>query len=200
MNHNNINILVIDDDKDICEFLKKILALEGYKVKTILRATNALRELKKNTYHLVVLDLKMPEIRGEDLLREIRNVNPDISIIILTAYPSVDSAVQALQCHAFDYVKKPFKINELRETIRNALRSKMLLVEPEEELNMKIGKKLRRLRNEKKLTLKQLAERADVSVSLISQIERAKSAASISTLNIIAAVLGVKLKEYFEES
>lgn len=195
--HNNINILVIDDDKDICEALKKLLVTDGYNVKTITRPMYTLRELKKKTYHLIILDLKMPEIRGEDLIREIRKVNPDISVVILTAYPSVDSAVQALQNNVFDYVKKPFKINELRDTIRNALRSKMLLVEPEEELNLKIGKKVRELRVENRFTLKQLAERTNLSVSLISQIERAESAASISSLNKIVAALNISLKEFF---
>jgi DNA-binding NtrC family response regulator len=195
--HNNINILVIDDDKDICEALKKLLVTDGYNVKTITRPMYTLRELKKKTYHLIILDLKMPEIRGEDLLREIRNVNPDISVVILTAYPSVDSAVQALQSQVFDYIKKPFKINDLRDTIRNALRSKMLLVEPEEELNLKIGKKVRELRVEKRFTLKQLAERTNLSVSLISQVERAESASSISTLNKIVAALNISLKEFF---
>ena len=195
--HNNINILVIDDDKDICEALRKLLVIDGYSVKTITRPMSTLRELKKKTYHLIILDLKMPEIRGEDLLREIRKVNPDISVLILTAYPSVDSAVQALQNHVFDYVRKPFKINELRETIRNALRSKMLLVEPEEELNMKIGKKVKELRVENRHTLKQLAERTNLSVSLISQIERSESAASISSLNKIVAALNISLKEFF---
>lgn len=199
MKHYNINILVIDDDKDICESLKKILALDGYNVKTISRAKNALRELKKNRYHLIILDLKIPEVKGEDLLKEIRKLDSDISVIILTAFPSVDSAVQALQSHVFDYIKKPFKINDLRDKVKSALKSKMLILEPEEELNMKIGKKVRELRKEKKLTLKQLAEWTNLSVSLISQIERAESAASISTLNKIATALNIKLKDLLEE-
>ena len=74
----------------------------------------------------------------------------------------------------------------------------MLLLEPEEELNLKIGKKVRELRNENRLTLKQLAARTDLSVSLISQIERAESAASISTLNKIVTALNISLKELFE--
>jgi DNA-binding NtrC family response regulator len=199
MKHSNINILVVDDDKDICESLKKILVLDGYKIKAITRAKNTLRELEKNTYHLIILDLKMPEISGEDLLKDIRKINSDISVIILTAYPSIDSAVQALQSQVFDYIKKPFKITELRAIVRNALRSKMLILEPEEELNLKIGKKVRELRTGNRLTLKQLAERTNLSVSLISQIERAESAASISTLNKIVTALNTKLKVLFED-
>lgn len=141
----------------------------------------------------------MPELKGEKLLSEIRKINSDILVIILTAYPSLDSAVKTLKDDAFDYIKKPFKINELREVVRKALRSKMLLLEPQEELNLKIGGKLREIRKERKLTLKQLAERAGISVSLISQIERAESAASISTLNKIVSILNIRLRDLFKD-
>ena len=199
MKHHNINILIIDDDKDICESLKKVFALDGYKVKTISNPKTALCELEKNIYHLIILDLKMPEIRGEELLIEIRKINEDISVIVLTAYPSVDSAVEALQNQVFDYIKKPFKNNELRDKVRRALRSKSLILEPDEELNIKIGHRVREFRSKKGLTLKQLAERTGLSVSLISQIERAESAASISTLNKVVAALNVKLTVLFQD-
>mgnify|MGYP005644036595 FL=1 len=199
MKHHNINILIIDDDKDICESLKKVFALDGYKVKTISNPKTALCELEKNIYHLIILDLKMPEIRGEELLSEIRKIDEDISVIVLTAYPSVDSAVEALQNQVFDYIKKPFKNNELRDKVRRALRSKSLILEPDEELNIKIGHRVREFRSKKGLTLKQLAERTGLSVSLISQIERAESAASISTLNKVVAALNVKLTVLFQD-
>ncbi len=198
MLQNEINILVIDDDKDVCEFLKKVLTEDGYNVDILTNPNRALHKMKAKTYHLIVLDLKMPHIRGEDLLKQIRKVNSDISVIVLTAYPSVDSAVQTLRNNACDYLKKPFKIDELRGTIRNALRSKMLLTEPDDELNTRIGKRLRGFRNEKGLTIKQLAEKVNLSVSLISQIERGESAASISTLNKIATALNMGLREFFE--
>ena len=198
MQPHEINILVIDDDKDVCAFLKKFLSEDGYNINTLAKPDRALDRIKEKTYHLIILDLKMPRIRGEDLLTEIRKVNPDISVIILTAHPSVDSAVQTMKNNAFDYIKKPFKVDELRGTIRNALRAKMLLTEPDDEVNIKIGRKVRGLRNEKRLTIKELAERANLSISLISQIERAESAASISTLNKIAIALNTELREFFE--
>ena len=198
MQPHEINILVIDDDKDVCAFLKKFLSEDGYNINTLAKPDRALDRIKEKTYHLIILDLKMPDIRGEDLLTEIRKVNPDISVIILTAHPSVDSAVQTMKNNAFDYIKKPFKVDELRGTIRNALRAKMLLTEPDDEVNIKIGRKVRGLRNEKRLTIKELAERADLSISLISQIERAESAGSISTLNKIAIALNTELREFFE--
>lgn len=198
MQPHEINILVIDDDKDVCEFLKKFLSEDGYNINTLAKPDRALDRIKKKTYHLIILDLKMPHIKGEDLLTEIRKVNPDISVIILTAHPSVDSAVQTMKNNAFDYIKKPFKVDELRGTIRNALRAKMLLTEPDDEVNIKIGRKVRGLRNERRLTIKELAERANLSISLISQIERAESAGSISTLNKIAIALNTELREFFE--
>jgi DNA-binding NtrC family response regulator len=198
MQPHEINILVIDDDKDVCAFLKKFLTEDGYNINTLAKPDRALDRIKEKTYHLIILDLKMPHIRGEDLLTEIMKVNPDISVIILTAYPSVDSAVQTMKNNAFDYIKKPFKVDELRGTIRNALRAKMLLTEPGDEVNIKIGRKVRGLRNEKRLTIKELAERANLSISLISQIERAESAGSISTLNKIAIALNTELREFFE--
>lgn len=198
MQPHEINILVIDDDKDVCEFLKKFLSEDGYNINTLAKPDRALDRIKEKTYHLIILDLKMPHIKGEDLLTEIRKVSPDISVIILTAHPSVDSAVQTMKNNAFDYIRKPFKVDELRGTIRNALRAKMLLTEPDDEVNIKIGRKVRGLRNERRLTIKELAERANLSISLISQIERAESAGSISTLNKIAIALNTELREFFE--
>lgn len=199
MKHNNINILVIDDDKDICLALKKLFTIDGYKVKTISRPKNALRSIEKNTYHLILLDMKMPEMSGEELLDEIRKLDPDICVIVLTAFPSVDSAVSVFKNQVFDYIQKPFKISDLRDRVRFALKAKMLLMEPEEQLNQKIGMKVRELRGRNKLTLKQLAERTNLSVSLISQVERAESAASVSTLNKIVSALNVKLAYLFED-
>ncbi len=199
MKHNNINILVIDDDKDICLALKKLFTLDGYKVKTISRPKNALRSIEKNTYHLILLDMKMPEMSGEELLDEIRKLDPDICVIVLTAFPSVDSAVHVFKNQVFDYIQKPFKIADLRDRVRSALKAKMLLMEPEEQLNQKIGMKVRELRSRNKLTLKQLAERTNLSVSLISQVERAESAASVSTLNKIVSALNIKLAYLFED-
>ncbi|MFQ5713570.1 MAG: response regulator [Candidatus Scalinduaceae bacterium] len=199
MPQHKINILVIDDDKDMCSFLKEFLIKEGYNVKTLTRPDRALHEIREKTYHVITLDLKMANKRGEDLLKGIKKINSDIPVIILTAYPSLESAVETLKDNAFDYIKKPFKIDDIRKTIKKALRSRRLLIEKEEKLNIKIGERVKELRNENKLTLKQLAERTDLSVSLISQIERAESAASILTLSKIVTALNMRLEEFFQD-
>jgi DNA-binding NtrC family response regulator len=135
---------------------------------------------------------------GVELMHQIRKQDSDLIVIVLTAYPSVESAVETMKRHAFDYLRKPFNVDELRQVILDAIRAKGLLTDLEDRLNMEIGRRVRDLRQEQKLTLKQLAGRTGLSVSLISQIELAKSAASISTLYKIVTALGVSFSTFFE--
>lgn len=193
-----LKIMVVDDDKDVCEYLRQLLKEEGFKVKATTDSTQVIGLLKKDRYHLILLDLKMPKLGGLELMRQIRKMDSDIIVIILTAYPSVESAVETMKQDAFDYLQKPFKVEELREVITNAVRAKGLLTNLEERLNREIGRRVRELRQAQKLTLKQLASRTGLSVSLISQIELAKSAASISTLYKIVTALGASFSTFFE--
>ena len=193
-----LKILVVDDDKDVCDYLKELLTEEGFKVKATTDPTQVIGYLKKDRYHLVLLDLKMPKLGGVELMRQIRRMDSDIIVIILTAYPSVESAIETMKQDAFDYLQKPFKVEELRDVITNAVRAKGLLTNLEERLNTEIGRRVRELRQEQKLTLKQLASRTGLSVSLISQIELAKSAASISTLYKVVTALGATFSTFFE--
>lgn len=193
-----LKIMVVDDDKDVCEYLRQLLTEEGFKVKATTDSTQVIGFLKKDRYHLILLDLKMPKLGGLELMRQIRKMDSDIIVIILTAYPSVESAVETMKQDAFDYLQKPFKVEELREVITNAVRAKGLLTNLEERLNREIGRRVRELRQAQKLTLKQLASRTGLSVSLISQIELAKSAASISTLYKIVTALGASFSTFFE--
>lgn len=193
-----LKIMVVDDDRDVCEYLRQLLKEEGFKVKATTDSTQVIGLLKKDRYHLVLLDLKMPKLGGLELMRQIRKMDSDIIVIILTAYPSVESAVETMKQDAFDYLQKPFKVEELREVITNAVRAKGLLTNLEERLNREIGRRVRELRQAQKLTLKQLASRTGLSVSLISQIELAKSAASISTLYKIVTALGASFSTFFE--
>ncbi len=200
MKNQKINILVIDDNRHMCETIKKAFTENGYNIKYITKPKQTLKVLKKKMYHLIILDLRMPEMRGEDLLLEIKKFYPGVSVIILTAYPTVDSAIQTLKNDAFDYIKKPFKIVELKSKVQEIVTSRKLDLDAEDALNLRIGNKLRGLRRGKNLTIKQLSEKTNLSTSLVSQIERAESAASISSLNKIVNALDIELKELFEEN
>ncbi len=193
-----LRIMVIEDDADLCEYLIELLTEEGYEVEAFQSPAEAIEQLKNKVYHLVLLDLKMAEMSGVEVLRKIRKFDSDLCVIILTAYPSVDTAVETMKHDAFDYIKKPFDNEELKAVVDRAVRAKGLVVDRAKQVCIEIGNRVKELRKKKKLTLKQLANRAGLSVSLISQIERAESAASISTLTKVSSALNTKMETFFK--
>src|SRR6478752_1753758 len=92
-----LNILVVDDDKDVCEYLQDFLSSEGYGVTVVHDPTVALSALKESEFHVCVLDLMMPKLSGIDLLGQIRADDDDIAVIILTGYPSLESATASIE-------------------------------------------------------------------------------------------------------
>lgn len=193
----NVKILIVDDDRDICEYMTTMLETTGYEVSTLSDPTKAVDTIRNDTYHLLIIDLMMPRMDGIELIQRIRKVDSDVAIVVFTGYPSVETAVDALKLNVSDYVKKPFEIDEFREKIAEILKKKGLLINPEAELHKSVGQNIRRIRKEHGLTLKQLSRRTSLSVSLLSQIERAESSASVSSLYKIAVALGVKLTTLF---
>jgi two-component system, OmpR family, response regulator len=192
-----IGLLIVDDDREICRYMETFLTRDGFKVTVAEAPEKALDEVKSGGYHLVVLDLMMPQMDGIELLRRIRKIDTDIAVIIFTGYPSLETAVQSMKLDAVDYIKKPFEIDEFREVIDRVLKRKGLTRTPEEELHKVIGSTIRGMRKERGLTLKQMARRTSLSVSLLSQIERAESSASISSLYKIAVALDTKITTLF---
>jgi two-component system response regulator AtoC len=106
-----LSILIVDDEEDILNVLKLILTKEGYQVDTALDGKQALQLFRKNSYDIVLTDLKMPEIDGMELLERIKEIRPETEVLIMTAYASVESAVLAMKKGAADYIVKPF-LNE----------------------------------------------------------------------------------------
>lgn len=192
-----VNILIIDDDQDICEYMKTMLETSGYSVSTLSDPTEVVSRLRTEEFHLLIVDLMMPKVDGIELIQQIRKIDSDIAIVVFTGYPSVETAVDALKLNVSDYVKKPFEVDDFRQKIGAVLKKKGLLLDPEEELHKTIGQNIRRIRKERELTLKQLSRRTGLSVSLLSQIERAESSASVSSLYKISVALNVKLTILF---
>lgn len=192
-----LSLLVVDDDKDVCEYLEDFLVHDGYKVRSINDPTLALEELRQSEYHVVILDLRMPKLNGIDLLSQIRKVDGDVGVIILTGYPSLESATASIEHDVSAYIKKPFSIDEFREVLVRIAKKKGLVLRKEDELHLTIGRNIRELRKTRSLTLKQMSRRTNLSVSLLSQIERAESSASVSSLFKIATALDVRITELF---
>jgi DNA-binding response OmpR family regulator len=192
-----IRILVVDDEQDNCDYLKLILTKEGYEVATLTDPTKTVDTLKSGEFHLVILDMMMPQMSGTEVLDAIRKIDTDVAVIVSTAYPNVETAVASLKAAASDYVRKPIEPAEFLETVRAALARKGLSKDPEADLHREIGRTIRDARKTQDLTLKQLARRTGLSVSLLSQIERAESSASISSLYKIAVSLDARIQDLF---
>lgn len=193
-----IGVLIVDDDQDVCTHMQRLLLENnGINAATLNDPTKTLEKLREGTYHIIILDLVMPGMHGIDLLNQVRRYDDDIAIVVVTGYPTVETAVQSLKHSVSDYIRKPFDANEFHTTIEAILRKKGLLSNPEEELHATIGKSIRQLRKEHGLTLKQMSRRTGLSVSLLSQIERAESSASVSSLFKIATALDSKLTSLF---
>jgi DNA-binding NtrC family response regulator len=194
-----IRILVVDDESDNAELFKALLIKEGYLVTALLDPTKVIATLKEGNYHLVILDMMMPKLSGTEVLEQIRELDDDIAVIVATGFPTVETAVASLKLSASDYVKKPIDPVTFIETVKRVLEKKGITRDPEAELHRTIGRFIREGRTRQNLTLKQLARRTGLSVSLLSQIERAESSASISSLYRIATALRVRMSELFAD-
>jgi len=122
-------LLVVDDERSMREFLEIMLTGEGYEVNTAASGEDAYDIYRKDRPDLVLTDVRMPGMSGLDLIREIRAIDPSAPIIAITAYASAHDAIRAVREGAYDYISKPFQIEDLRAVIRNALEARRLRAE-----------------------------------------------------------------------
>jgi DNA-binding NtrC family response regulator len=122
-------ILVVDDDSRMRDLVAKVLTREGYAVRTLPRAQDVLQALTETPADLVISDIRMPGMDGMALLQEVRRTSPATSVILMTAFGSIDSAVQAMKAGAYDYLAKPFKIDEIIVVVRRAMEERRLRAE-----------------------------------------------------------------------
>ncbi len=122
-------ILIVDDEQSIREFLEIMLKKEGYEVSCAEDGQKAIDLLKKKSFDMVISDMQMPNVTGMELLDHVNSNYPELTFMIITAFGTTESAVEAMKKGAYDYITKPFKIDEVRLNIQNALKSKHLEVE-----------------------------------------------------------------------
>jgi two-component system response regulator PilR (NtrC family) len=119
-------ILVVDDERSMRELLQIVLRREGHQVRLAEDGPAAVAELEREPVDVLISDIKMPGMSGVDVLREAKRLDPDIVGIMITAYASTDTAVEALRLGAYDYLTKPFDVEELKAKVRNALERRTL--------------------------------------------------------------------------
>ncbi|MBU2028257.1 MAG: sigma-54 dependent transcriptional regulator [Proteobacteria bacterium] len=129
MKPEEIGILIVDDEASVRDSLYQWFKLDGYRVDTADEATTALKKLQENPWDIILLDIKMPGMDGIELQNRIKKIDNNIVTIIITAYATVDTAIQALKDGAFDYVTKPIDPDDLSRLIKNAVEKRRLVTE-----------------------------------------------------------------------
>jgi response regulator RpfG family c-di-GMP phosphodiesterase len=120
-NPDSPRILVVDDERVIREILSDFLGLEGYVVRTVEDGVQALEELQKRSYNLVLSDLKMPKMNGLDLIEKITELGIPVLTVIMTGFGTVETAIEAMKHGAYDYILKPFKVEEVIHIVKRGL-------------------------------------------------------------------------------
>ncbi|MBN2468470.1 MAG: sigma-54-dependent Fis family transcriptional regulator [Deltaproteobacteria bacterium] len=119
-------ILVVDDEKSIREFLEIMLTKEGHAVSLASSGEEAIALCGKKTFDIVLADIKMPQGDGHSVLRHVKKTHPETTVIMITAFGSLESAVEAMREGAFDYISKPFNVSELKALLKSALEKRRL--------------------------------------------------------------------------
>ncbi len=166
-------VLVVDDEESIREFLEIMLRREKYEVETASNAKKALKLLEKENFDMIITDIQMPEMSGIELLGKVKDMDSDTVVIMITAYGSTESAVEAMKLGAYDYITKPFKIDELKIIIKNALSANTLKQE-----NIQLKKAL-----EKKYSFQNIVGSSSSMLKLYDMIQRISQTKSNILIN-----------------
>jgi two-component system response regulator PilR (NtrC family) len=122
-------VLVVDDEQSLRDVLSIMLKRAGYAVTSAMDGEEAIELLHREIFDLVITDLRMPKIDGMEVLKAVRSVSPETVVLIITAFATADSAVEAMKQGAYDYLTKPFQVDEVQLIIRNALEKRRLTTE-----------------------------------------------------------------------
>ena len=189
----HIKVLVIDDDPSVCKTVGLLLDDHGYKTTTFTDPEAALAHAAEESYQIALVDLRMPTLDGVEVVERLKNIDERMCCIVMTAYPNLDTATETMRRGTCDYISKPFKQEEIIESLERACQKLGLIYTDESDLNRLIGQSIRQERLRQNLTLRQLSDRTDLTTSQLSQVELGKNAASVWALARISNSLGLRL-------
>ena len=193
-----VDIAVLDDDVDFISYIEDFLNDEGlYTVRTFMHPDDLFESCEEKAPHIILLDMKMGPFKGEDVLDELLARHPEICVIIVTGYPSLEGMRATFKKRVFDYLAKPFSLAQLRQTLGNAVETHRLGRTPQEVLREKLGHRIKVLRVERKWSLKDTAGQTGVSISQLSSIERGAHMPSIESLLALCQAFNVKPSDLF---
>ena len=191
-----VDIAVLDDDVDFLNYIEDLLRDEGsYTVRTFASADELFASAENQVPDIVLLDMKMGAASGEEVLEDLLARWPELCIIVITGYPSLESMRATFKLRVFDYLAKPFSLSQLRQTLQNAIQQFSLGRKPQDRLRERLGHRIKLLRVERDWSLKDLAAATKLSVSQISSIERGANLPSIESFLAICRAFGRKPSE-----
>jgi len=192
----DVDVAVLDDDLDFRNYIEDLLRDEGkYTVKTFAEPDELFLSAETQVPDIVLLDMKMGAASGEDVIEQLLTRWPDLCIIIITGFPSLESMRATFKLRVFDYLAKPFSLSQLRQTLQNAIEQFSLGRAPQDRLRERLGHRIKLLRVERDWSLKDLAAATKLSVSQISSIERGANLPSIESLLAICRAFRRKPSE-----
>lgn len=191
-----IDVAVLDDDADFLSYIEDFFEDEGsYALRTFRRPEDLYAAAAERRPEIVLLDMKMGSVSGDVVLEELLERWPELCVIIVTGYPSLEDMRTTLRRKAFDYLAKPFSLQQMRQTLANAVETYGLGRTPQDRLRDQLGKRIKVLRVGRGWSLKDLAARSGVSVSQLSSIERGAHMPSIESLLALCQALETKPSE-----
>lgn len=120
MSPEKLRIMVLDDEPIVCKRLKPALEKLGYEVDAFTQSPEAMHQIQRISYNIVITDLKMKEIDGMQVLSEAKKRHPGTEVIVITGFATMETAKQSLQMGVFDFIAKPFKLSEIQEVVNRA--------------------------------------------------------------------------------
>ncbi len=136
--HPKARILAVDDESVVLDSFRRILVLEGYNVDTVETGPEALGLVQRNNYDFVFTDMKMPEMSGVEVVKAVKHLRPDVDVVVITGYGTIETAVETLQFGASEYVQKPFTADELAEFARKLLLKREARLEAQRQPTVRI--------------------------------------------------------------
>jgi len=192
-----LRVYALDDDADFLEYLGALLEGEGHEARTVAKPDDLYAACERELPDVVLLDLKMGDESGQEVLAQIRERWPRLCVIMITGYPSLDSMRETFRRDVFDYIPKPFGAQDLRNALDQAVEHLGIGQRPLDRLRTMLGRQIRLARTERGWTLRKLSESSGVSVSQLSSIERGTHLPSVESLTSIAEALGATPSAWF---
>lgn len=193
-----LSVVALDDDPDFREYVRDVLEAEGHEVRVAADPDECHRLCEQRLPDVLLLDIKMGKRSGEQALEEIRRRWPKLCVVVVTGYPSLETMRRTFKQDVYDYLEKPFSLDELRGVLHQAAARFDLGRSPQARLKAELGRQVRLARTGRGWTLKELSDASGISVSQLSSVERGAHLPSLESLLAISQALNERPSKWLD--